>query len=163
MRLRITGTDGITDFYNAHFGDGALHPTSDHYVISGAFDSTAETLTLNRRGLDPVTITGFTSGGGGDIVILTATNQDVEPNGVAYVSRTEQYWNISPLTQSNVVLATDFADTAVWRQIGDGGGGLTIAPLTQGVLVEDIILGDGTNYYSDQHLMLSYLMLRYHQ
>ncbi|MDA7994613.1 MAG: hypothetical protein MPJ25_16415, partial [Pirellulales bacterium] len=53
------------------------------------------------------------------VVILTTTGQDVPPNGVAYVSSTEQYWNVSGSGQTGVTTTTDFTAQDTWRRIVD--------------------------------------------
>ncbi|MDA7993461.1 MAG: hypothetical protein MPJ25_10530, partial [Pirellulales bacterium] len=94
-------------------------------VPTSAGTATATTNMLTVDGDGTVEIRNLptsTGSGGGEVVILTATGQTVPDNGVAYVSLTEQYWNISGADQTNVVLTTDFTDTNTWARVGDGGG-----------------------------------------
>ena len=59
LAIRIGGD---TSHYNAHLQSQASTQATNNFVTSGTVDGT--TLTLNRRGLDSIQITGLPSGGG---------------------------------------------------------------------------------------------------
>lgn len=83
---------------------------------------TASATTYLRGDGSWTTVTG--SGGGiSDLVVLSGSNQDVVADGIAYISATEWYVNVSDSTQTDVTTSTTFTDTTIWRRLGEGGSG----------------------------------------
>ena len=76
------------------------------------------------------------------ITVLSATSQNIAVNGLAYVSATEIYQNISSSIQA-AVLTTDFSSATTWLRIGAapaGGVSITQVDTTLRDIPEDAIV-----------------------
>ena len=103
------------------------NPASSGVATTGT--SGTEMLTVDADGTVQIRTLPVSSGGGGstfDFVEVNAQTTSIPANNVAYISAAEQYWNVSGVAQgiNNFVPTNAFTDTAFWRQLGDGGGGL---------------------------------------
>ena len=56
------------------------------------------------------------------VIQISGTGQDVPVDDLAYISSSQQYFNISGQIQTAVDTDTDFTNTNIWARIGDGGG-----------------------------------------